>query len=67
MRFQFFPQFNKGATEMNLPSDDVLCLLWTRKPQLTFPCVGPGLVLVVTLMVLQGVRSVANNYIVEFI
>lgn len=52
---------------MNLPSDDVLCLLWTRKPQLTLPCVGPGLVLVVTLMVLQGVRSVANNYIVEFI
>lgn len=52
---------------MNLPSDDVLCLLWTRKPQLTLPCVGPSLVLVVTLMVLQGVRSVANNYIVEFI
>lgn len=38
MRFQIFPQFNKGATEMYLPNDDVLCLLWTRKPQLTLPC-----------------------------
>lgn len=53
MRFQFFPQSNKGATEMNLPNDDVLCLPWTRKPQLTLPCVSPGLVLADTLMELQ--------------